>query len=211
MCLDPTFLIDKNVYTDLIVKSNNNINYGLNDNDKYVATYFITEDVDNMPFQSEIQDLLKNHKVINIKGEYISSTLANLFIYNSIPKWLLLLKNCDYLITDSYHGVIFAIIFEKDFVCIPKSEISATRYNDLFKDLSITPTIIKNKEEIINILNLSIIDYSAVNIKLIQLINKSRKFLLDSLKKDNNVNNQKLSILMKDLSNRKSENEVLKK
>lgn len=37
----------------------------------------------------------------------------------SIPEWLTLIQNADYIITNSFHGIVFSILFEKKFAALP--------------------------------------------------------------------------------------------
>lgn len=61
------------------------------------------------------------------------------------PEWLSAIANCNLMVTDSFHGACFAIIFNKPFVCLMNERRGATRFHtlqQLFPDLAhrfITP------------------------------------------------------------------------
>ena len=41
-------------------------------------------------------------------------------VYSATPKeWLGLIANADYIITNSFHGTVFSIIFERQFTVLP--------------------------------------------------------------------------------------------
>jgi hypothetical protein len=57
-------------------------------------------------------------------------------MYPSIPEWLDLIENAEYVITHSYHYSIFCLHFHKKFAVIPQSgkySTQNTRLESLFK------------------------------------------------------------------------------
>ena len=55
----------------------------------------------------------------------------------SIEEWLSAIKNADYVVTDSYHGTLFSILFEKPFKVFVNKERGADRFLTLFDRLGI--------------------------------------------------------------------------
>ena len=55
----------------------------------------------------------------------------------SIEEWLTTINNASYVITDSYHGTIFSIIFGKQFHTIVNKERGADRFVTMFEKLGI--------------------------------------------------------------------------
>ncbi|MCR5455382.1 MAG: polysaccharide pyruvyl transferase family protein [Bacteroidales bacterium] len=56
--------------------------------------------------------------------------------YATIPEWLYLIDNAQYVVTNSYHGAIFAIIFHKQFAVAPLTGKFASmniRFTSLFR------------------------------------------------------------------------------
>ncbi|MDO5464190.1 MAG: polysaccharide pyruvyl transferase family protein [Akkermansia sp.] len=49
----------------------------------------------------------------------------------TVSQWLHLVRNCDYFITDSFHGCVFAIIFNKPFVCLGNEKRGSARFDSL--------------------------------------------------------------------------------
>ena len=99
-----------------------------------------------------------------------------------------LIRYADFIITDSFHGTAFALIFEKKFVCV----------NEKFPDGRL-----KNDERILNILNklelmeryLTIeqmrkmnyntkFDYTMITSKRMQLAKKSKEWLINAIEKN---------------------------
>lgn len=92
------------------------------------------------------------------------------------------LYDCDYIITDSYHGVCFALIFEKDFLAIPRD--FPDRFTSLLKRLGLEDRIVADdlsnySEDLLR----RKIDYAEVRKLLLPLIESSRSFLESALAK----------------------------
>jgi hypothetical protein len=107
--LDPTLLLDKKDYLALIKNYKSNINV----NKKYVFSYIIS------PTKSKL-NIVKN---IALKLNYnVHFVILN--NKTSIQNFIYLISNCKAVITNSYHGTIFSIIFNKPFITFanPKSK-----------------------------------------------------------------------------------------
>jgi exopolysaccharide biosynthesis predicted pyruvyltransferase EpsI len=54
-------------------------------------------------------------------------------IYPPIEQWLRSFLDAKFIITDSFHGTIFSIIFEKPFIVIGNKKRGLSRFNSLLK------------------------------------------------------------------------------
>ena len=101
LVLDPTLLIDKKYYLNLIkyYKSNNIIN------NKYIFIYSIGQNNNMKTFMKES----------NLKLNY---TIYEYYLNNNstIEEFIYHMTKCSAVITNSYHGTIFSILFNKPFV-----------------------------------------------------------------------------------------------
>ena len=69
--------------------------------------------------------------------------------FASIPEWLSLVDNAEYIITNSFHCCVFSVIFDKRFAVAPlikKFSPMNTRLSDLFTRLQISPRFILNDD-----------------------------------------------------------------
>ena len=107
LVLDPTLLLTKEDYNTLILKENVTNKKG------HIAIYTLFDQDEN--FNNELKRLFPNKEILNIKthSEYIPLLDRKELVYNSIPNWINEIKNADYIVTDSYHGLLFSLIFEK--------------------------------------------------------------------------------------------------
>jgi hypothetical protein len=109
---DPTLLLNMNHYRSLYVKSHAKIS-----DMPYCFVYMIR---DNLFF---LQKVYSWAKIKNLEVCLITNTGLIQHNYKetfaTIPEWLCLIDNAEYVITDSYHGTVFSIIFGKSFGVIP--------------------------------------------------------------------------------------------
>ncbi len=97
-------------------------------NEEYIAYY----DLPNIKhYNNQYKQALAISNKLNIplkKMEYNIET--------SVEEWLAFIKNSKYVISSSYHAIVFAIIFNKPFTQIMSAK-SQSRFNTLFKVLEI--------------------------------------------------------------------------
>lgn len=58
----------------------------------------------------------------------------------SVEEYLSYIKNADLVVTDSFHGTCFAILFNRPFVALGNANRGNSRFESLFRDLGITDT-----------------------------------------------------------------------
>jgi hypothetical protein len=97
--LDPTLLIDKKYYLNLIS------NYKRASNENYIFVYLILNEIKTINFIKYASKQL-SYKIVNVRLEE----------NDSIKKFIYGIVNCKAVITNSFHGTIFSIIFNKPFV-----------------------------------------------------------------------------------------------
>lgn len=175
--LDPTLLLSQNDYLDLI-------NLELTKNGTEIFSYIL----DSSKFKSEIIKLVSlqlNKKDFSIQIKKINKTSIKLsnaedYIVPTIESWLVSFRDTRFIITDSFHGMVFSILFNKNFIVISNKERGATRFSSLLKLLNLENRLIDEKTDL-NVVRLLIkdpIDYVSVNAKL----GSMRSKILDDLK-----------------------------
>ena len=150
--LDPTLLIDKKYYLKLI----NNFTIDDVKDNNFIFVYTITNSNNLNNFLKNISERYKMYKI------YVNSI-------NQIEKFIYGIYNSKAVITDSFHGTIFSIIFNKPFISFVYKERGKERFNSL--------------KEVFNLDN-RIYNYdTSPNINLLETpLNVNQKFL-NSLKK----------------------------
>ncbi len=80
----------------------------------------------------------------------------------TIPQWLSYIHHADYLLTDSFHGCVFAIIFNKPFVCFGNAVRGNTRFETLMRVFHLESRIVGDFGQAAEVLARPI-DWGAVN------------------------------------------------
>ena len=122
----------------------------------------------------KIIDFIKHYvgieSSIHLKGFNKSNTTY------AIPQWLASFSNAKFVVTDSFHGMVFSIIFEKDFIVIGNRERGLERFSSLLSLLGLEDRLVYKVEDLKN-KQLSRIDYTSVNKTLNKLKESSKRFL----------------------------------
>ena len=122
----PTFVVDKQHYDELAGASKRT-------DTKYILAYILdlTEEKENfLKSVTEKQDL---PLVLIPRMSYDgTSELVKEFKYE-IEDFIYLVKNADYVITDSFHGVCFSVIFERNFMAFVNKARGLSRYEIFYQ------------------------------------------------------------------------------
>ena len=106
-------------------------------------------------------------------------------------EWLAMIENCDFFITDSFHGMCFAIIFNKPFVVVFNKWQwrGEERIKSLAKFLHLENRIVSSLEEIQerNLVSLPV-DYNAVNEVLGKKVNECLAWLKGTIEEGKKFN-----------------------
>ena len=112
-----------------------------------------------------------------------SPSKDNLYFYSYGPQeFLWLCKNAEYVISSSFHGTVFAVLFGKPFYAIdPRPEAPPSRIFDFLKRLHLEDRFVKNTRNL-KTLNFDSPDWTLVNSMLENDGIHSLKFLRKALK-----------------------------
>ncbi|MDN3619149.1 polysaccharide pyruvyl transferase family protein [Polaribacter undariae] len=177
--LDPVFLLSKERYQKII-----DAEFKKNEN-SYVAYYFLNPDAYRKTILTSVKKEFKIKDEINI---YTNNKFSfrrpsfNLskYKFKTFSTWLGELSNADFVVTDSFHGLAFSIIFNKQFVCIANSKRGASRMKSLLSLFNLSHRLV-NEGESINFETLKTIDYTVVNREIDNQKLKSINFLQKSI------------------------------
>lgn len=107
------------------------------------------------------------------------SAESNLRSTDTIEQWIANYRDARFVITDSYHGVLFSIMFNKDFVCINNPRRGQSRLNSILGILGLRERLLNVNELEPNIP--APIDWNPVNALLKKEVDNSLHFLTNSL------------------------------
>ena len=164
LVLDPTLLIDKKYYLNIIrnFEPNNKIK------EKYIFTYIFKKENNTKAFINYASKKL-GYKVYNVR----------LREEKSIEKFIYGIVNCNAVITNSFHGTIFSIIFKKPFVSFIFQDSANERLISLKRLLKIERRIVEyNQFPDVNLLTLPLnLDYTLLKSLRTKSINYIKKNL----------------------------------
>lgn len=100
-----------------------------------------------------------------------------------VEQWLRGFDNSEFVLTDSFHGCVFSIIFRKQFIAIGNRKRGLSRFNSLLETFSLNDRLILSPDEYKG--NLKIIDYAQLQSKLYILQKQSISFIKINICKSN--------------------------
>lgn len=167
--LDPTLLISKNEWLKLD-KGNFNLK-------KYVLVYSLEKNV--------LLDKVANKVASRYDLEVIymiPSKKKDFFKFNSAYgpyEFISIIKNASFIVTNSFHGTAFSVVFEKEFLTVPH-KTRGTRMKGLLYDLDLRSRIIENESDE-SLSNIDPIDYKVVTSRLETMKKESIDFLRNAI------------------------------
>lgn len=178
LVLDPTLLLDSTDYRNLVSHTSTS-----DDTEKYMMVYVLDKSAKKKSIIDSASHALNLpiHEVMakSYFGEVGKSRLQDC-ILPKVEDWIMGFANSDYVITDSFHGTVFSIIFNKQFVAIANHERGAGRFLSLLSRLGLEDRLVESVEGAKSILNKKI-DYTNVNEILASKKEESIAFLKENL------------------------------
>ena len=180
--LDPTLLLKESDWLPLCAEPDNT--------QPYILCYFVS---DPTPYMNAIQAVAKELKlpVVCLCGSRRKIPGSKSQVFNAGPKeFLSLFKEAAFVLTNSFHGTVFSVIFKKDFYSFESSrkdsgESVNSRLHTILKMLGLEDRLIRGDASSALISEGDIgpmIDYKPVLDKLDDEREKSMKYLRNALR-----------------------------
>lgn len=113
-----------------------------------------------------------------IKGyDYVSEGADGVFA------WLYYLNHAGYVITNSFHGLCFSLIFGKDFTVVERARVSDVRVMDLLCQIELEKKFVSNADGIASAVGTAV-NMEAVDRWLDEMYEKARAYLKRALAKE---------------------------
>ena len=181
--VDPVFLCDVVEYEKQAAKSK------AVKNAPYLLSYYLDPNPQKRESILHLSGKLGYGFVNLVAAEKSSECKRRLGLPNTmdnadIEDWLYYYKNSDFVITDSFHGTAFALIFRKPFIAVANKQRGEKRFVSLLNDFGLLDHLIYDFSEIDQRPALfEAIDYDAVYKKVEGLIHFSYQWLENAVKK----------------------------
>lgn len=178
--LDPTFLLNKNKYIELINK------YKEDKSNGDLFCYILDE---SRLANDVVSTVSKRYSLIpfKIKPEKPDSNFNfgdKSYIYPRVTKWLRAFLDAKYIVVDSFHGCVFSIIFNKPFIAIGNKQRGLARFTSLLSMFDLNKRLIIDEVGLVNFDFDEDIDWDKVNRILIRERSSSLNGLIDAMKYD---------------------------
>lgn len=168
--LDPTFLVSKNIYDEILVKPKYK--------KPYIYMHMLVED-------QRLIDLVKNASkklglaVVHNKPQKFFDNELDHAIATGPKDFLGLIENAEYVFTNSFHATALSIIYHKNFITVPHQKYP-TRMQNLLEKLDLTDHLIGEYDDKVDVSKMKI-NFKNVDKKLEIERKKSQDFLNSSL------------------------------
>ena len=185
--VDPVFLLKDMEYDALIRQWNAEIPD--QEEEPYIVAYLLSPTVEKRKFCEKLQERLDGMKIVYIIdnamevrdwGRHVLN-FENVRVDLDVEEWLCYLRKADYVVTDSFHGTCFSIIFHKTFLSIVNRQTDRFQF---FESLpGISDRILQKADVAMTDTMFEEINYDVVDEKLGQERERSQKWLDHALSK----------------------------
>lgn len=159
--LDPTLLLSKEDYNNLLPNINNQV-------EGKIFCYVLDKNNESLRTIERVKNQIKR-PVFEIMDIQNGDT-----VLPSIETWLTAIRDAHFVITDSFHGMVFSIIFEKPFVVITNAIRGADRFQSFLHSLGLENHIYKDNTDI-NVLFDT--NWASVNQSICKKVYESKSFI----------------------------------
>lgn len=181
--LDPVFICDKERYVELAAKSS------VQQRKKSIFAYILDIDDGKLSLLLSLAEKTgakyniitdKNRENEFFEGKYKDDLTLN----SSVEDWLAHIMNSSLVVTDSFHGMCFAIIFHKPFIVVVNKDRGADRFYSLAELLGVQDRLFDSPQvamQNFDMLMAQSVDWSKIESNLEKCRQKSRQWLENAL------------------------------
>lgn len=172
--VDPTFLLDIGDYDRLIAAAD------AGRGDDYILTYVLDFAEDKARAATMVGETLQM-PVWSIKPHLPISQVPrrqhNSCRLVSVESWLRAFRNARFVVTDSFHGAVFSIIFNVPFIAVGNTARGMARFESLLEQFGLKERLVVDTSALTSALIATEIDWPKVNQRRQALAAEGRAFL----------------------------------
>lgn len=170
--LDPTLLLNAEYYyNNLFKKLQPKVG-------KYVFTYILDKE---MLDAEALNFFVQEHGQLHVEMKAQTGDIKALNVIEPVEKWLCSIYYADYVVTDSFHGTVFSILFHKQFVVLANPNRGIARLQSLLKMMGLEDRMLTKIDGYLKTNLLHPINWKQVEERLQSHRAKSMFFLTQSL------------------------------
>lgn len=176
--LDPTLLLSKEDYVGLLESNQTKPSH------VGVFSYILDKLPSKMALVQTIAEA-KHLDVVSLVPEWcnlgvVTPEEMTTYISQAADRWLDGFRQAAYIVGDSFHGMVFSIIFNKPFVVIGNSKRGMARFLSLLQMFGLEDRLVDESQDILKVLDTPI-DWSSVNSRIEKKKLQSMDFLHKAL------------------------------
>lgn len=176
--IDPTLLVSANEYRQLVGK------YETPDFSGKLVTYVLDKSPDKKEMVSKATEALSLETVSVMPSHFfreVGKNRVNDCIVPPVTHWIKGFMDAQFVITDSFHGTVFAIIFNKPFIAVGNIKRGIARFHALLEMFGLEERLVAdNKTDLTELLNKPI-DFEKANLILEEKKREALAFLSNAL------------------------------
>lgn len=163
LVLDPTLLLNKEDYGKVC--------HDVPKKEKHIFVYSLVVSEGVLAVAEKVAEAMGLSIIVKQAGRKVKKE-------DTIEDWFAEFRDADYVVTDSFHGMVFSIIFNKPFSIVMNPSGGNDRYLSLLSQLGLIERIVSDELQPV----FSAIDWSDVNHRLTELRKASFEFLKTNLR-----------------------------
>lgn len=171
--LDPVFLLPKNHWANVALSPRIN--------EPYVLLYQVREDKRSEIYAKQIAVQRKCKLIELCSFVKRSDSIGVPYQTSSVEEFLGLFMNADFIVTSSFHGTAFSVIFEKNFRALKLGDGADSRIGQLLEKFNLNKLLVNLDNTLYDDQN---IDYDAVKQIIRAKVVLSQEFLRDNINRD---------------------------
>lgn len=166
---DPTLLLKKEDYEELVNKDAQ-----VKPSSGNLMVYVLDKSPDKEKVVESVS-LLTNYKTFTVLPNSVTG------VYPPVTQWVKGFMDAEFVVTDSFHGVVFSLLFNRQFIAIGNKGRGLARFTSILGQLGLLNRLILSDDQSVEELLNNPIDYVDVNKKLDEFVDYSKLFLKNSL------------------------------
>lgn len=171
LVIDPVFLLSKEQWKNVAAPKSYK-------GEKYILFYNLLNKSDSVKFAEKlskeaglpIKEINKKLSLNHFGKRYISTA--------SVSDFLRMILDAEYVVSNSFHGVAFSIIFQKQFFAVGMGE-KANRVKSLLNSIGVSERYVEDVRRAF--VGMACIDYNSVDETLNGIIQDSKHYLIQSI------------------------------
>ena len=182
--LDPVFLCSTDTYRQWAEQSTRKLPEG-----DYVCSYIMDPDDGSMQdlityiSQREQAGMINMLDANNFDKVRQSLTLDNIIENLTTEDWLFYIINCKHFITNSFHGLCFALMFNKPFTVVGNEIRGNSRFTSILNEFGMGQYLLNTPQDITRVEQLPPVDWNFINKTLNSEQKRSLSWLKNALEK----------------------------